>query len=117
MLGSIPTRVIFEYKKEDMNFQKSLLPANSSILVKELNTFLRINGLLYDSYCRVFEDDRVLMTICFGDKELGTIHFNTEKWWFNYFFDSGNWDTSERQKLLILIDAWIKLNLNRLIIT
>jgi hypothetical protein len=95
-----------------MTLEKNLTPSNSSIIVTDLNEFLKANKLIYDSYCRVFEKDRVLISICWGDKDIGNIFYHSvdNKWCFQYYFDAQD-HTCE--KLTILINAWLRYILNK----
>lgn len=86
--------------------QLSLNSGNSSSRVKGLNSFLRRNGFpSYESYCRIYQDDRVLITVCYGDKDIGTIYFS-ENWKFSFLFPENN------EILAKAIDTWIDITLN-----
>lgn len=99
-------------ESEKVTLEKNLTPSNSSIIVKDLNEFLKANDLIHDSYCRVYENDRILITICYGSKEIGNIYYHSIelKWKFSYY--STNTE-NKCEKLTILIDAWLRYVLNK----
>jgi hypothetical protein len=80
-----------------MTMQKNLTLSNSSIVVRDLNEFLRANNLIHSSYCRVFEYDRILITICYGGDDIGTVHYHLDEWKFDYLLNTKN----ESEKLTL----------------